>query len=198
MRQDEIAHTGVNHFAPPPSAENAVVARTQGLEVLAVFGGNAGAQIVGRLGLPRTRNVVQFTFDGEQSGVADVLRTDQFQLALFVFHFPGAAHQFEVLKHGLDGFQVVVGIHVQHRVVLVVELAMRLGTGVVAFDQVQKVVVMRVQVAIGVHGDKPRVLQKARIDPTPRTGEVGRHSVNHIVFKPLVALVGGQVVDRCG
>jgi hypothetical protein len=47
-------------------------------------------------------------------------------------HVPGAVDQREVLEHGLDGVEVVLGRHVEHGVVLVVELAVRLGVVVVA------------------------------------------------------------------
>ncbi|MNV73520.1 hypothetical protein D3C71_1666790 [compost metagenome] len=106
-------------------------------------------------------------------------------------------HQLVVLKHGLDGFQVVVRVHVQHGVVFVVELAMGFDAGVVALDQVLEVVVMAGRVAVRVHGDKTGVLQKARVHTSASAREVVRHTVNHIVFKPLVAAVRGQVVDRC-
>ena len=86
------------------------------------------------------------------------------ELAFDDMHIPGAVDQFEFLEHGLDGFQVVVGIHVQHGVVLVVELAVRFGAGVVALDQVLEVVVMAVGVAVRVHGHKAGVLQKAGVN----------------------------------
>ena len=130
--------------------------------------------------------------------MGDVLRSHTFDRAILGPHVPGTAHQLEVLEDCGDGFQVVIGVHVQHRVVFVVELAMRFGAGVVALDQVLEVLVMALQMAIGVHRHKTGVLQKTRIDTATGTWKVGGNTVNHVVFKPLVAFVHGQVVHRRG
>jgi hypothetical protein len=45
--------------------------------------------------------------------------------------------------------QVIVGVHVEHRVVLVVELAVRFGAGIVALDEVLEVVVVALGVCPG-------------------------------------------------
>jgi hypothetical protein len=66
----------------------------------------------------------------------------------------------EVLEHGLDGVQVVLGRHVEHRVVLVVELAVRLGAVVVAADQVLEVVVVRLRWRSGFIATKPVCCRK--------------------------------------
>jgi hypothetical protein len=87
-----------------------------------------------------------------------------------VDHIPGAVDQLEVLEHGGDGFQVVVGVHVEHGVVLVIELAVVLGAGVVALDQVLEVVVVAGGVAVGVHGHKAGVLQEAGVDAAAGAG----------------------------
>jgi hypothetical protein len=101
-------------------------------------------------------------------GGGDVLRAHRLAL-----DDPGAVDQREVLEHGLDGVQVVLGRHVQHGVVLVVELAVRLGAVVVALDQVEEVVVVAGQVAVGVHGHEAGVLQEARVDAAPGAGKLG-------------------------
>ena len=49
-------------------------------------------------------------------------------------------------------------VHIEHSVVLIVELAVRLGAGAIAFDQVLKIVVVVGGVAIGVHRHKACVL----------------------------------------
>ena len=54
----------------------------------------------------------------------------------------------------LDGVEVVLGRHVEHGVVLVVELAVRLGAVVVAAHQVEEVVVVRL--SGGGRGSSPR------------------------------------------
>ena len=106
--------------------------------------------------------------------------------------------QLELLEHGLDRLEVVVGVHVQHRVVLVVELAVGLGAGAVALDQVLEIVVVAGGMAVRVHGHKASVLQKARVDAATGAREVGRHAVNDVVLEPLKALVHRQVVDGGG
>ena len=126
----------------------------------------------------------------------NVLRAHAFELALGVAHIPGAMHELEVLKHGLDRVQVVIGVHVEHGVVLVIKLAVRFGAGVVAFEQVFEVVVMAAGVPIRVHGHKACVLQKTGVNAASSAREVAGDAKDHVVFKPAVALVHGQVVDR--
>ncbi len=193
MRGDEIAHDGIDLFAPAPSRKNAVMPRAFCHVMLTADRSDAGAQVVRRLGLPRAGNIVELAFDGEQRRAVDVLRAHR-----LAFHRPGAVDQSEVLEHQLDGVEVVIGVHVEHGVVLVVKTAMRLGIIVVAADQVEKVVVVRGEVAVGVHRHETAVLQKAGIDTPTRAGVVGGHAVDHIVLEPLIALVHRQVVHRRG
>ena len=159
---------------------------------------HAAAHVQRRTGLAGARNVVQLAFDRHDAGGGDVARLDALQLAIDRHHIPGAVDQLEFLKHRLDGFQVVIGVHVEHGVVFVIELAVRFGAGTVALDQVLEVVVMAGRVAIRVHRHKACVLQKAGINAAARAGEAAGHAVNHIVFKPLVRLGGGQVVHGGG
>ena len=84
--------------------------------------GNAGAQVVRGSGLALAGDVVQFAFDAHQRGLPDRGRLHQFAIDL-----PHAARQQEFLEHGTDGVQVILGRHVQHGVVLVVEPAVRFG-----------------------------------------------------------------------
>ena len=158
MRKQEGLDHRVNQFAPAAAAEDAVVACTFSFKVLLVGLVNASAQIVGGSGLARAGDVVEFTLNRQQAGGGDVLRAHALGLAFGVFDVPGAVDQFEFLKHRLDGFEVVVGVHVEHGVVLVIELAVAVGAGVVAFDQVFEVVVMAGGVAVGVHGHEAGVL----------------------------------------
>ena len=167
-------------------------------KVLALTGGHAAAHVLCGTGLAGAGDVVQLAFHGHQGGAFDVLWAHALDLAVHTFHVPSAVDQLEVLEHGLNGFEVVIGIHVEHRVVLVIELAVRFGAGVIAFDQIFEVVVMAVGMPVWVHGHKAGVLQKARVNTATSAWEVGRNAVNHVVLKPLKALVGGQVVDRGG
>ena len=196
MIGDELDQLRINNVPPAAATEDAVMASAFDFQVLTLVGGHAAAQVLRRTGLARARNIVQLTFHGHQRSGLDVLRPHAFDLAVHTLDIPGAIDQFEVLEHGLYGFQVVIGVHVEDGVVLVVELAVGFRAGVVTLDQVLEIVVMAVGMAIGVHGDETRVLQKARIDPSAGTREVGRHTVDHIVFEPLEAFVGGQVVHR--
>ena len=75
---------------------------------------------------------------------------------------------------------------------------MKLGAFVFAAHQVVVKVVVRLQVAVGVHRDETSVLQKAGVNAATVAGIVHRHAVNHVVLKPLVRLGGGQVVDGRG
>src|SRR5690606_22854997 len=68
VRSDEIAHLGVDLFAPAAAAEDAVVAGALHGQVLAIGSIDAGAQLVRGAGLARAGNVVELTFDGEQGG----------------------------------------------------------------------------------------------------------------------------------
>ena len=196
--QDELPHLRVHRLAPAAAAENAVVASTLHFNVAAFFVHNAAAQLVRSAGLPRAGDIVQLAFNGEQCSLADVLRLHALGHPFGIAHIPGAMYQFELLEDSLNGFQVVVGIHVKDGVVLVVKLAVGLCTGAIAFDQVLEVVVVAGDVAIRVHGHKAGVLQKARVHAAACTRVFFWHAVNHIVFKPLETALQCHVVDRCG
>ncbi|EWS64123.1 hypothetical protein Y695_02639 [Hydrogenophaga sp. T4] len=198
MGQDEGLHHRVDHVAPAPATEDAVVTRTFGFIVHLVRLGNAGAQVVGGGRLARAGDVVELAFDREQAGGLDVLWANALDLALHGFHVPGAVDQLEVLEHRLDGFQVVVGVHVEHRVVLVVELAVVFGALVVALDQVFEIVVVAGGMAVGVHGHETGVLQEAGVDTAASARKAARHAVDHVVFEPAVAALGRQIVDGRG
>ena len=198
VAQDEFAHLRIHHFAPAAAAEDAVVARTGNFQVLAGIWGNAGAQIVGGLGLADAGDIVQLALNGQECGVLDVLRAHTLQLAFGVADIPGAAHQAEVLEHHADGLQVVGRIQVEHGVVFVVELAVLLGAGLVAARQALEVIVVAAGVAVGVHGHKAGVLQKAGVHAPTGTGVVVGHAVDDVVLKPLKAALHGQVVHRGG
>jgi hypothetical protein len=131
MRGEEVAHLRVHHLAPATAAEDAVVAGTFDDEMLAAVRSDAGAQRLRGFGLAEAGDVVQLAFDAQQRGIADRRRID-----LLAVDHPLATRQQEVLEHHADGVQVVLGRHVQHRVVLVVETTVRVGVFQVALDQV--------------------------------------------------------------
>src|SRR5690606_13003484 len=159
---DELAHLRVHLLAPAATAENAVMPRALHREVAVARLGDAGAQVVRGAGLAQARDVVQLALDGHQRAAPDRRRPHR-----LAADGPLAQRQEEVLEHGADGVQVVLGGHVQHRVVLVVELAVGLGVLQVALDQVGIEVPVRHEVAAGIHRHEPRVLQEARVDRAP-------------------------------
>ena len=65
------ANFGINHVAPAPAAENAVVAGAGYRQVPFFLVRYANTQIVCGHGLALAGYVVQFTFDGEQRGALD-------------------------------------------------------------------------------------------------------------------------------
>ena len=83
---------------------------------------------------------------------------------------PSAARQQVFLEHDADGVEVVLGRHVEHGVVFVVEAAMRVGVLEVALDQVLVEIPVRHEMALGIHRDEAGVLQEARIDARPLPG----------------------------
>ena len=194
MGQDEVAHLWVHGLAPAAAAEDAVVACALHFDVLAGIFINAGAQVVGSTGLARAGDIVQLAFDGQQSSLMDVLRAHQFGHAFFIANFPGAVDQLVFLEDGRNRFEVIVRIHVEHGVVLVIELAVVLGAGAVTLDQVLEVVVMALGMTVGVHGHKARVLQEAWVHTATSAGVVVRYFVDDVGFEPFKAACFCQIV----
>ena len=112
----------VDDLAPAPAAEDAVVTGALDGQVVLAVGRAAGAEVVRRRGLAEAGDVVQLAFDGQQRGAGDRLRRDP--LAADV---PEPARQQVLLEHDADAVEVVLGGHVEHGVVLVVEAAVLLG-----------------------------------------------------------------------
>ena len=166
-----------------------------GFQVFFLLFRNAGAHVERRAGLAGAGNIVELALNGHYRGVFDVARNNAFELAVSRPDVPRAIDEFEVLEHRFDGFEVVIGVHVKYGVVLVVKLSMCFGAGVIALDQVLEVVVVAGGVAVGVHGHKAGVLQKAGVDAPALADEIARNPINHVAFKPLVRLGGGQIID---
>ena len=162
-------------------------------QVLVVGLGNAGAQVVRGSGLALAGDVVQFAFDAHQRGLPD--RGGLHQLAI---DLPHAARQQEFLEHGTDGVQVILGRHVQHGVVLVVEPAVRFGILKVALHQVAVEVPVRHEVAAGIHRDEAGVLQETGIHAAAFARVGHRHRVDDVVLEPRQGIARGQAVDFGG
>jgi hypothetical protein len=64
MASDEIRDPGGNLLTPASSTEDAVMAGLGHHKIFLSVGRNSRAEIVGGLGLARTRDVVELTLDG--------------------------------------------------------------------------------------------------------------------------------------
>ena len=159
--------------------------------MLAVGRGDAGAQLVRGAGLALAGDVVEFALDRQQRAIVDPRRIDA-----LAGHVPQAARQQVFLEHGADGVQVVLGRHVQHGVVFVVELAVRRRGIQVALQQVLVEIPVRGLVPLRVHRHETHVLQETRVHAATLAGIVHRYVVDHVVLEPRQRLAGGQVVDR--
>ena len=135
-------------------------------------------------------DVVQLPFDGQERGAGDGLGRHP-----FAGDVPEPAREQVLLEHDADAVEVVLGRHVQHGVVLVVEAAMLLGAVEVPLDQMLVEVPVRADVAHRIHRHEAGVLQEARIDapPAPRVGI--RHRVNEVALEPAHRVAAGELVD---
>ena len=84
---------------------------------------------MGGFGLTNTRNIVFFTFDGEQRDVVDFSGIHGIAI-----HDHLALSQAEFHEHFIERLQIKRGVHVEHGVVLIVEHSMLLGAALVAFE----------------------------------------------------------------
>ena len=131
-------------------------------------------------------------------GGLDVFWLDALDLAFGRCHVPRAVDQLEFLEHRLDGFQVVIGVHVEHGVVLVVKLAVRFNAGVVALEQILEVVEVALGMAVRVHGHKTGVLQKSRDRRGGRRRESYWARGRSHCSQPLKALVMARLLTAVG
>ena len=143
MPGDEIVHLRIDLLAPAAAAEDAVVASALDGEVFAIAFGDAGTQLVRGARLAQAGDVVEFALDRHQRGVADRGR-----LHAFAGDIPEAARQQMFLEHHAHRVEVVVGRHVEHGVVFVVETAVRRGVVEIALEQVLVEIPMRFEMAL--------------------------------------------------
>ena len=142
MRENEFSDVGVNHLSPAPATKDAVVPRARDFQVSHLRGFNACAQALGRLGLSRARDVVKLALDGQKGSAFDVLWSHTLHLAIQRLHVPRPFDQAHVLENDLDGFKVIIGVHIKHGIVFIIESAVIVGVGIVAFDQIFKEIVV--------------------------------------------------------
>ena len=131
----------------------------------------------------------QLAFDGQQRGAL---------IASGATRSPSTCHRPRgkqvLLEHDADAVQVVLGRHVEHGVVFVVEAAVLVGLARASpCDQVLVEVPVRADVAHRVHRHEARVLQEAGIDAAAVAGVAGRHLVNQVASRTSERLAGGEV-----
>ena len=101
-----------------------------------------------------------------------------------------------VRKCGLDGSQLVIGRHVQHRIVFIVELAMAFGRIAIFFIRVHVEIPVALCMVARIHRDETGILQETMINLALKTRIVRRHHpIYDGVFKLAEWLFGSRVVD---
>ena len=116
-----------------------------------------------------------------------------FALALGICDIPRPPYQLVFLENGVNGIQIKIGIKIKHRVVFIVKSPVRIGAFAITTDQVPEIIIVAGDMMVRIHRHKTRKLQETRINTASRSGIAGRHSVNHIVFKPFHATLHSQV-----
>src|SRR6476646_9532798 len=113
---DEGADLGVRLPLEASPAEDAVVT-DPGLQEVALAGvRDTGAQVLGRLGLPRGADGIVLALDSEQR------RLDRSRLDLSLTPSHAATREVVILEDRPGRLQVKLGAHVEHREVLLVEI----------------------------------------------------------------------------
>ena len=131
--------------------------------------------------------------DGKERGLGDFFRAHP-----LLVHEHAALGQLEFLEHAADGVEVILGRHVEDRVVLVVEAPVGVGRVAVVRHQLVVVIPVRIHVAVRVHRNKAQVLQEARVH-APRVARVlHRHALDQRLLEPRIRALGGKVVHRRG
>src|SRR5688572_10272779 len=178
---DEVAHAREDELAPAPPRENAVVPDPRRGEVAAALARNVEAERVRGFGLAVARDVVELAFNGEERRVADRLRPHT-----LIAYEHAALGQRVLVEHRPYGVEVVLGRHVEHRVVLVVEAPVRLGRFTVALHQMMVVVPMGGEVAVRIHRHEAEMLEEPGIDTSHVAGILRRHELDDVSLEPRV------------
>src|SRR5699024_9919613 len=187
---DKRLDSGGNQVAPAAAGEYAVMAAFGSSVMLPVGIGQVGAQPVGGTGLALSGDVIELAFYGKQRGT-----TDGGGIHPYTIDNPAAGGQLVLLEDDPDGVQIELGRHVEHGIVFVIEAAVGGGVLSVALEQAEVEVIVRLHMAVGIHGDEPGMLQKPGIDPTARAGVTGGHLFNEVVLEPAVGFGRGQAID---
>ncbi len=102
------------------------------------------------------------------------------------------------LEDHVHRLQVELLGQVQHRQVLVVELAVLVGRVAVAPHQMAEVALVGFLVAVGVHRHEAVELHEPRIDPAHHPSVGGRHRIDHVRLEPGEGALLGQDVGGRG
>ncbi len=128
-------------------------------------GRDVDAKGMRRLGLTDAGNIVLFALDREQRAIADRRRIDRLSAMGHLAFRKRVAHE-----HGIDRLQIKFRGQIHHREIVIVELAMLLGGIAVALDQMEKKLLMGIEMPVQVHADEAIELQKPRIDVAHHAG----------------------------
>ena len=100
-----------------------------------------------------------------------------------------------LLEDHLNGFEKELRRQIHHREIFIVERANGIGLFDLAFRKVLSKLFMRLDVALEIHADESRDLQKSRIDPSQRPGAAQRHVTDQVALEPVHRMTGGKFVD---
>ena len=118
--------------------------------------GNLGAQLLRRIRLAHSRNIVLFTLHGEDRRPTDRVEVDH-HAAVTV-----QPQRNRVLdEHFVHGLEIELRSQVHHGEIFVVKVAVLFGAVAVPFHEMVEHLEMRGDVAFDVHGHEARQLQKA-------------------------------------
>ena len=141
--------------------------------------GNLGAQLLRRICLAHSRNIVLFTLHRENRRPMDRVQVDH-RAAVTV-----QPQRNRVLdEHFFHGLEIELRRQVHHREIFVVEVAVSFGAIAVAFHEMVEHLEMRGDVAFDVHGHEARQLQKAGIDLAPHARIGKGHGVDAVLLEP--------------
>ena len=102
------------------------------------------------------------------------------------------------LENIIDGLQIKLFGQVQNRQVFVIKFKVLVGLITITCDQIFKVFLMRLLVAILVHRHKAIKLDKAWIDPAHHAGIGRRDRIDHIGPKPGKGALLSQLIGHSG
>src|SRR3954471_16264198 len=165
MHEDEIAHSWKDLLAPAASIENAVMSNPFLKVIRLLLRRNVSAQLVRRMRLAGSRDVVQFALNREQRRVSDRGWIDCLALPCH-----SSARQRVPLENPGDGLQEKLGRHVHDGEVFVIEFTVLVGTVAIPAHQVLEQLHVSVHVPVKVHRHETAQLDEAWINLAEAAG----------------------------